>query len=408
MGVITKINVYATEPTLDPDVGAKLDADIAQIIDELNGAIDNANIADTPKISASKIDLTAGGYVEDTGDEITGILEHIFDGVSAENVWRKMRASGNARIYEGLADGLWCISYNTRYASSAWTGRDITGVCWAIKLESDGFHVYYAASDTSGVVPSWTEVLHAGTAGLKVVSYEAGSVDQAAIGASAVGQGELKTDTATGSVSVPASSSSSLALTNTYSWWTGSGNTGGAGRITFGNDNVAAGTIGVFNTSGSVSNTFFIDERFIQASPPYSIGNVKWGHFLFVLRTIGTGDIKGAYESTDPPWGNRGLWIPDKNSPERMLVAPHNFANYWDKDPAVDGLEVVMVDLRNFDVDALKLFCQKEEVRLRKGVKPWQELLKNITIGNKIPYDTFGVLSTTGLTDRMKIVGRTA
>jgi hypothetical protein len=220
-------------------------------------------------------------------------------------------------------------------------------------------------------------------------------------------QAKLSTATATGSVVINAGSSNSLALTNTYSWWTGSADSDATRHTAWGGGNTAAGTIGLFCVGGSGSNTFFIDERYIQASPPYNIGNIKWGHFLFVLRTIGTGVVKGAYESADPPWGSRALWIKDKNSTERMLVAPHNFADYWDKNPASDGLEIIMVDLRGFDMDALKLFCQKEEVRLRKGVKPWEELLKTITIGNQIPYDTFGIVPTTGLTDRMKIIGRT-
>lgn len=223
-----------------------------------------------------------------------------------------------------------------------------------------------------------------------------------------IGQGGLKTATATGSVSVNNDSSASLALTNTYSWWTGSADFASSGgkNVMFGSSNTAAGTIGLAN-EGTQPSTFYIDERYVQSSPPYNIGSIKWGHFLFVLRTVGTGEVRGAYESADPPWGSRALWIADKNSTERMLVAPHNFADYWDKDPATDGLEIVMVDLRGFDIDALKLFCQKEEVRLRKGVKPWEELLKTITVGDELPYDTFGIVPITGLTDRMKIVGRT-
>lgn len=168
-------NYFASHPSIDPDLGALIDAELNILFSGMN-SIDNANIDGTPKIDASKIDLTSGGYIEDTGDEITGILQHIFDTVSGQSFWRAMRASGNARIYEGVADGLWCISQNTFYTGSAWNGRDVTGVCWALKLESDGFHVYYAVSASSGVVPSWTEVLYASATGLQAVSYQDGSI----------------------------------------------------------------------------------------------------------------------------------------------------------------------------------------------------------------------------------------
>src|SRR4030067_305878 len=98
-------NYFATHPQVDPDLGAKLDEELNSIISNLN-SLDNENIDGTPKIDSSKVDFATGGFVEKIGDEMSGALEHIFDGI-----WRKMRASGNARVYEyqGADGALWGI-----------------------------------------------------------------------------------------------------------------------------------------------------------------------------------------------------------------------------------------------------------------------------------------------------------
>ena len=100
----------------------------------------------------------------------------------------------------------------------------------------------------------------------------------------------------------------------------------------------------------SGSGTIYMQHRYIQASPPYKIGAATWGHFLWLLRNIGTGDIIGASHAEDPPWAYNGLIYLPKDHPDRITGIPHPFANYFDKDPATDGLEIVLVNLSGIDV----------------------------------------------------------
>jgi len=202
-----------------------------------------------------------------------------------------------------------------------------------------------------------------------------------------IGQGGLKTVTTSGSYTDPGGGgvTGSYVLTGgTWSMWTASCSSGFVG---FGGaGDTPAGTIGLY--FGTDSATFYVDERYFQASPPYRLGNAKWGHFFYLLRKVGTGEVMGTCEAPDPTWAYNGkIWLPDKNDPQRILAAPHPFADYWDKDPAVDGLEVVLVDLRSYDVDALKLSALKTKKRASI------ELARLVTVGAELP------LADLGLTD---------
>lgn len=165
MGTYSRPNggtFFATLPGLDPDIGAYLDSEFNGQAATVN-ALDNANIASTPKIAGSKVDLTTSGFLPLTGGSLSALLTHNFDGI-----FRLMRASGNGRIreYRGSDGALWGISYNTEWVSGAWAGRDITDVCAALKMESDGLHYYHAVSGAAASVPSFTEVFHVDTSGV--------------------------------------------------------------------------------------------------------------------------------------------------------------------------------------------------------------------------------------------------
>ena len=162
-------NRFATDPRLAPDIGVAIDAEINNIVGIIND-LDNANISGSPQIDSSKIDLSVGGFLQDIGDDITGTLNHIFDGV-----WRRMRASGNARMreYYGSDGALWGIVYNSEWGGTSWNGRDVTGICMAIKIEADGIHFYYAVSAAAGVAPTWTEIFHCNLSGNPLASASA-------------------------------------------------------------------------------------------------------------------------------------------------------------------------------------------------------------------------------------------
>lgn len=150
-----------------PSVATKLDTLFNAIIAAYN-AIDNTNIAASPKIAASKVDLSTGGYVPLDGSvDMSGMLVQAFD-----SIFRTMRAAGVGRLreYRGADGALWGVSYNTYYNGSAWVGRDVTDICAVIKMESSGLHYYHAVSAAAGVVPTWVELLNVGTTGIATAS----------------------------------------------------------------------------------------------------------------------------------------------------------------------------------------------------------------------------------------------
>ena len=100
----------------------------------------------------------------------------------------------------------------------------------------------------------------------------------------------------------------------------------------------------------SGSGTIYMQQRYVTASPPYKIGGKTWGYFLWLLRNISTGVVVGASFAEDPVWAHNGLLYLPKDHPDRITAVPYPFANYFDKDPATDGLEIVLVDLSGIDV----------------------------------------------------------
>ncbi len=116
-------------------------------------------------------------------------------------------------------------------------------------------------------------------------------------------------------------------------------------------NSIAIGTSYVsYITLGTSAGTISAQQRYIQASPPYMIGNKQWGHFLFLLRRISDGVVVSSYEAEDPCWAYNGNPSNAKDSPERIAEVPHPFGDYTQKDPAVDGLEIVLVDLSTVPV----------------------------------------------------------
>lgn len=114
-----------------------------------------------------------------------------------------------------------------------------------------------------------------------------------AVGTSAINRTALATTTASGSTT-----GSSYTLTGgTYSWWTISG---GGGGIGFGGGNTSAGVIGL-----STGFTAYIDENYVQASPPYNLGNGDVPLFIFVALNK-SGGISAVQVMPDPPWAYHG------------------------------------------------------------------------------------------------------
>lgn len=102
--------------------------------------------------------------------------------------------------------------------------------------------------------------------------------------------------------------------------------------------------------AGGGATPVTVQQRYIQSSPPYNIGNEEWGHFVFLLQNINTNDIFASYEAPEPPWAYNGKTWLDKNDSSRINTVPHPFGDYYDKDPSVDGLKISLLDTRGKDM----------------------------------------------------------
>jgi len=133
------------------------------------------------------------------------------------------------------------------------------------------------------------------------------AVTQACMRASSVGQAEIKTATASSSVNIVNGSTGSLTLTGgTYSMYTCSSTSSSArDGIQFGAGNTAAGVLGLGNDSGS-NETFYVDERYIQSSPPYGDPETNDHWHLFVYLKIKDKKIIAACVAPDATWHNNG------------------------------------------------------------------------------------------------------
>lgn len=146
--------------------------------------------------------------------------------------------------------------------------------------------------------------------------------------------------------------------------------------------------------------TVFALQRYVPASPPYMIGDVQWGHFLFLLRNPSTGLVKAAYEAQDPPWAYNGPSHYAKDSVERIQAIPHPFVDYRDKDPAVDGLEITLVNLSEYNTAKWKADNEK----VGKGIL--EDLPGKVNPGQLRAITDFNLPDIPGFTDKVKIRNR--
>ena len=160
-----------------------------------------------------------------------------------------------------------------------------------------------------------------------------------------------------------------------------------------------ASTIWLRN-DGGVTRTVYFNHRYIQSSPPYKIGNVNWGHFLFLLRNISTGKIISSVEAEDPPWAYNGPPQNAKDSIERIQAIPHPFADYWGKDPAVNGLEIVLIDFGGYDTE--KWIADNDKV----GKSILDDMQGKVDPGAIILPATVGLPDIPGFTNVVKIRSR--
>ena len=168
---------------------------------------------------------------------------------------------------------------------------------------------------------------HDGANSKAVVGVADGTITQPKIAGGAVGQAQLKTTTASGSLNLNNGVSGNYTLTGgAYSWWTA----GSTGQWDFENGDTAAGVLGVGNF-GAGNSTFYVDERYVQASPPWNLGNGDIALFIFGLMAS-DGTLRSVSVAPDPVWGNNG---PTNIQPERWQGL-RAFRRY----PEIEGLAV--------------------------------------------------------------------
>ncbi len=146
-----------------------------------------------------------------------------------------------------------------------------------------------------------------GSEAVTSATIRAGAVDQAAIGAAAVGQGELKTTT--GIVSTASTSEVLLTLPGgQYGFYPETRETGDGMGVSISSTSTQQGsTFGSFIIAVVASSgTGYLQQRYIQASPPYDLGNGAIPLFVFALIDNVTGDVISTYVAEDPPWANNG------------------------------------------------------------------------------------------------------
>lgn len=144
-----------------------------------------------------------------------------------------------------------------------------------------------------------------------------------ALGAASVGQSELKTTTGTASTStygavltVPGGQYAFMIET----YFTGIGSKDSA-SLAWQNENPApiwgayANKVGFFE---AISASGFLRSRYVQASPPYDLGDGEIPIFIYVMIDDVTGDILAVAEADDPPWAYEGPTIITPSRIDRM------------------------------------------------------------------------------------------
>lgn len=118
-----------------------------------------------------------------------------------------------------------------------------------------------------------------------------------------------------------------------------------------------------------------------------------------MLRKFGTGEVVSTYQAKDPSWAYNGLLHLPKDHKDRIAEVPHPFCDYWNKDPATDGLEIVLVDLSGVDVTR----WLADNWKLGKSIL---EDLGSVLTGKGAdkPWSNYNVPTISRFTDRVKVI----
>lgn len=256
-------------------------------------------------ISFTSTVLANGGGTAESNEFVPcgGSVEHLFD------LWRSASAANiSAKAEVEWFDANQAPISNSTIVTSTSTPTSATRT--RIMIASPATARFFKILLTGGIPASGAATGTIYFDGINVSDWavngshiEDNTITQLNIGADAVGQSELKTTTASGTTSVTAGTSTTVTLTGgTHAWvtWGADDPSGAAHGVHFGFGNTAAGVLGLYN-SDSVNKSFYRDERYVQASPPYTHGPT----FVFLLLDA-AGAIVNVEVGFDPPWAYHG------------------------------------------------------------------------------------------------------
>ena len=294
-------------PSTLNDAGRETQADVRRWKDRIDGTAVATGTVDalTATFSPTLTALYDGRTIvlRAAGANVTTTPTFSPDGLTAKTIVR----AGNQALVAGDIRGaghFLILKYNT--ANDVW----------------ELLNPYYGGASA----------IAAGTSGPKIqtaaLEQTAASeaVTQATIRDAAVGQAQLKTTTASQTISVGAGSSSLITPTGgTYTM----NAFHGASTIINGNSlrecahgSTYAAELRVYNTSAG-SITWYVYSRYVQASPPYNLGNGDISLFIMAKVNKTTKEILATEIAPDPHWAYHG---------------PHDLHPYYGKIQKAAGL----------------------------------------------------------------------
>ena len=284
-------------PSAVNDAGRESQADIRRWKDRIDGTAAAGGTVDalTATFSPTLTALYDGRTIvlRAAGANATTTPTFSPDGLTAKTIVR----AGNQALVAGDIRGaghFLILKYNT--ANDVWELMNPHyGGASTIAAGTAGPKIQTAALEQ-------TDTLEAVTS----ATIRAGAVDQTAVGANAIGQSELKSTTASQSAVVGAGGINQISLTGgsyTMGWYAG-----GGGTYQYVRAHLAgySAVVGIENTDTS-SQTFQLYSRYVQASPPYNLGNGDIALFIMAKINTTTKEVLATEVATDPFWAYHGL-----------------------------------------------------------------------------------------------------